>query len=318
MWYLHLLILCVGFLILAKGADYFVEASSSIAKRLGISKFVIGLTLVAVGTSIPELASSVIAAINEHPDLILGNVIGSNIANIGLVIGISASIANIKTRGRLLKQNGYIMLLATFLFSIFAFRGIISNGEALIFLILYSFYLIFLLYVNSNPKNNSQPHDESRIYFPGGLTGDFLVFLGGGVAVIIGGHLLVKEAVWFANFLKVPENIIGLSMVAVGTSLPELGVSISAVKKGYGSMLVGNIIGSNIANIFLVLGVSALINPLRITDSTIVFLIPFLSIITFTFLFFIIKSWEIKRREGISLLIIYSLFIIFVFVFQLT
>ncbi len=317
MWYSSLIILAIGLVVLTKGSDYFVEAAARIARQFGVSKFLIGLSLVAFGTSIPELVSSIIAAIEGHSGLVVGNVIGSNIANIGLVIGLAAIIGLIRTDRPTLKLNGYIMLFATLLFPIFAFNGVVSTFEAFILLISYIAYIVFLFRFDRQSRDVNQTKGQNCVSFWPGVLKDLLILFGSGCAIVFGGHLLVKEAVWFAFFLGVPESIIGLSMVAVGTSLPELGVSISAVRKGYGGMLIGNIIGSNIANILLVVGVSSMIAPLHVMPLTLFYLVPFMIFISLLLLLFIKNNWDIGKMAGVSILLLYTVFIFIVFRFKL-
>ena len=296
MVYINIFLFILGLVFLVGGAEYFIKSAASIAKKLGISEFIIGLTLVALGTSIPELASSIAASIKNASGIIIGNVIGSNIANIGLIIGIAATIAVIKTKKQMVRRDGYIMLFAAGLFYIFIINGVLSRIEAGILLLLYVAYIAFLIeeqpefeeyhfghflryffgfqylitirsrIFGSKDKNKITPKEKKEVkeLFRAGLIKDFLIVIIAGFAVVIGANYLIESAVFFANLFNIPENLIGLSLIAIGTSLPELFVSITAARKGYGNIAVGNIIGSNIANIFLVLGVSGLILPLAI------------------------------------------------------
>lgn len=336
----------LGLVLLVKGADFFVKAAATIAQKLGVSEFVIGLTLVAIGTSVPELASSVIAALKEQSGIVIGNVVGSNIANIGLILGIGALIARMKTEEEMLKRDGYIMLFAALIFYVFIINGAISRGEALIFLLLYLAYTMFLfeakpksnenyafkefiryfiefkylvalgsrIFPGINKKENSIP-GERRIeeLSRAGLIRDFIVLGISGFAIVFGANNLVNAAIFFAEFFAIPKTVIGISLVALGTSLPELGVTLSAARQGYGTMAVGNVLGSNIANIFLVIGVSALIFPLSIIKSTVFYITPFMIFMSILLLVFIKGGWEIKRMEGVVFLVLYSLFLITLF-----
>ena len=342
----NIVLFVLGLVLLVKGADFFVKSAAAIAQKLGVSGFVIGLTLVALGTSIPELASSVFAALKEESGIVIGNVIGSNIANIGLIVGLGACIATLKTREEMLKRDGYIMLFAALLFYVFIVNGRVSRGEALIFLLLYVAYILFLFECTPKSRDDYVFNDFIR-YFVGfrylltiknsigpppskkrrttkteekmtelsetGLIKDFVVLIVSGCAVVLGADCLVNEAIFFAEFFDIPKTVIGISLVAVGTSLPEVGVTLSAARQGYGSIAVGNVIGSNIANVFLVLGVSALIFPLAVIKSTVYYNAPFMIFMSILLLIFIRTDWEIRRIEGIAFLLLYSLFVIVLF-----
>ena len=339
-----IIIFIVSLVFLLKGSDYLIKASSSIAKKLGISEFVIGLTLVALGTSIPELATSVIASLKHESGIILGNVIGSNIANIGLVLGLTAAIILVKTRQEMLKRDGYMLIFITFLFYIFILNLYISRLEAMIFLVIYIVYMFYLLqekpgkkeyhfghfltyflkfqYITTirskiiaNNKNKTTPYEKrkAKTAFKEGLFKDFIIVIVSGAAVVISASFLIKEAIFFANFFNVPGTIVGISAIALGTSLPELTVSIAAARKKLGNIAVGNIIGSNIANLLLVVGVSSLMSPLIVLKQTLLYLAPFMVIMTILLLIFIKSHWQLRRKEGIILVIVYLLFLTLIF-----
>ena len=347
--FINVVLFVIGLVLLVKGSDFFVKSAASIAKKLGVSEFVIGLTLVAVGTSIPELVSSIIASIKQQSGIVIGNIVGSNIANIGLIIGLAATIRLIKTKQEMLKRDGYIMLFAALLFYVFIFNRIISRIEAIIFMLFYFAYVVFLF--GTKPKfkgkynfkefirhffkfkflteikdngvsyrNNLEgekiiPIEERkiRILSKAGLVKDFLILIVSGFAVIFGAEYLVDGAIFFADFFNIPKILIGISLVAVGTSLPELSVSVSAARKGYGDIAIGNIIGSNIVNISFILGVSALIFPLSILNSTLFYETPFMIFMSILLLLFIKSNWEIRRVEGIVFIILYSVFMTILF-----
>lgn len=339
----NIVVFVLGLVLLVKGADYFVKSAATIAKKLGVSEFVIGLTLVAMGTSVPELASSVFAALKGQSGLVIGNVVGSNIANIGLILGLGALIATLKTREEMLRRDGYIMLFAALLFYVFIINGEISRGEALIFLLLYVAYTVFLFEgkskfddkyafkefiryffrfkylvtlksriipsINKNKKTPEPKEGEIEEISRAGLMRDFLILIVSGFAITFGANYLIIEAIFFAEFFAIPKIVIGVSLVALGTSLPEVGVTLSAARQGYGNIAVGNVIGSNIANIFLVVGVSAMILPLAIIKSTVFYITPFMIFMCILLLIFIRGGWEIRRIEGVVFLVLYTLFL---------
>lgn len=336
-------ILLAGLVLLVKGSDYFVKAASTIAKKLGVSEFVIGLTLVAVGTSIPELASSVAASLQQASGIVIGNVAGSNIANIALIVGLAATLSPVKTEPEMLRRDGYIMLFAALLFFAFAFGGALSRLEAAVFVLLYLAYVFFLFedkprykgrfyfkefityffkfeYVNSmrqkinsaNRTRNSTPTEE-QVRARKSLGRDVLTLAAGGLAVIVGARYFVEQAIFFAQLLEIPDTVIGTTLVAVGTSLPELMVTVSAARNGYGSIALGNVIGSNITNIFLILGVSGLLFPIAVEEISVFLTAPFMIFISTILLVFIATGWEIKRWEGIALMVLYAAFLLVLF-----
>ncbi len=338
------LLFFVGLVLLIKGSDFFVNSAMRIAKQLGISEFVIGLTLVALGTSIPEMGASIAASIKHQSGIVTGNVLGSNIANIGLIMGIVAVLWVVKTDRQMLKRDGYIMLFAGVLFYVFLFNGTVSRIEGFIFLILYVVYVLFVVETTSKLDHVYRFKDFITYFFKfsyirtinRGLThdnhegkkeqgkstfskGNILKELGivvlSVIAISYGAKLLVEGAVLFANFFHVPQTLIGLSLIAIGTSLPELGVALSAARKGFGNIVVGNVIGSNIANIFLVVGISSIISPLAVIKSTIFLSAPFMIFMTLLFLFFMRSRRQIERIEAIILLLLYGVFLSYMFVY---
>ncbi|AKB58896.1 calcium/sodium antiporter [Methanosarcina barkeri] len=336
----NLLIFLLGLVLLVKGSDYFVKSASTIAEKLGVSEFIIGLTLVAVGTSIPELASSIVASLQQASGIIIGNVVGSNIANIGLIVGLSAVISPVKTEIEMLRRDGYVMLFAAVLFFVFILNRKLSILESAFFILIFIAYVFFLFEENEKYKGKMQ-FKEFIIYFVKfeyirsarqkfncirndnangkncqsreGFTKDILVLVLSCGAIIIGAKYFVNKSIFFAELLGVPETIIGTTLVAVGTSLPELVVTLSAAKQGLGSIALGNIIGSNIANIFLILGFSGLIYPIAVEQISLVFTTPAMILISVTLLVFISTDWEIKRWEGGALVAFYAAFLMVLF-----
>ena len=343
----EILLLIFGLVLLVKGANYFVEASARLAKKLGVSEFIIGLTLTAIGTSVPELASSISAAVQGAPGLIIGNVVGSNIANIGLVIGIAACIGSFKTNKKMYNRDAYFLMLSVIALIFFALDGSINGIEAIGLLILYFSYVMFLIatkdarnkshhfsnfldyffkfkYIisiktkivqqalkkNSHEKTTKQR--QVKRLFKESILADFCIMSLALVAIVIGAKYLVLEAVWLAELLSIPKNLIGLSLIAIGTSLPELMVSITAARKGFGGILLGNILGSNIANTFLILGVSSSIIPISISELSITYTIPIMAFFSL-FLVYIVQLKKITRKHGIIALTSYIIFMICAF-----
>lgn len=329
---LNIVILFVSFYILVKSSDYFVKSSSSIAKTFGISELVIGLTLVAIGTSIPELASSIVASISGSGSIVVGNIVGSNVANIALIVGISALLFAIPKNRKIVIKDGYILLFITGLFVLALSDLKITFIEGIVLLVLYFSYLMFLF-----EKKESQNENEFREYInyiflfkylkkvksiltPSNRIKKNAVLpkkeIGKNVAIlllsmfgiVVGAKYLIAQAIFFAELFNLSEVFIGLTLIAIGTSLPELSVTLSAIKNGLSDIAIGNVIGSNIANILLVGGASALFSDISIVKSSYNLIMPFLFGITVLFLF-LLNSKGISKIGGAVLLILYSIFI---------
>jgi len=346
---IKILLFIFGLVLLVKGSGYFVKSAATLAKKFGVSEFVIGLTLVALGTSIPELASAIMASLRHESGLVIGNIAGANIANVGLITGVAAAIAVIKTKEEMLKRDGYIMILAALLFFAFIFNGTIGRIEAAVFILLYFAYVMFLVerkprfrgkyhfrefvgyffrfrYITTirshimisakkKGKNDITPTEKKEVLrlFKAGIAKDIIVMILGGAAVAFGARFFVSSAVFFAEALKVHASIIGVSIVSIGTTLPELSVTISAARKGFGNIALGNVIGSCITNIFLILGVSAAISPLIASSVAVYWIVPFMAFMSLLLLFFIKSHWEIRRFEGIVFLLVYIAFMVLLF-----
>ncbi|MCG7850001.1 MAG: calcium/sodium antiporter, partial [ANME-2 cluster archaeon] len=279
-------------------------------------------------------------SVKHESDIVIGNIVGSNIANIGLIIGLATVLTLIRTREEMLKRDGYIMLFAACLFYIFIIDGNLSRMEAVLFLISYAGYIRFLFMdkpkykdrygfkefvttffhfelikaqVNKRKKQRTDQREKISIFVDTIFLKDVLVLVISAGSVILGANYLVVEAIFFADLLHIPKMVVGLTLVAVGTSLPELSVSISAARNGYGDIAVANIIGSNIANIFLILGLSALVYPLSVEKSILFYFGPFMIFLTVLLLIFIRSHWELRRKEGIAFLFLYLIFILFLF-----
>ena len=295
-------LLCFGFFLLTKGADYFIENSASFAEEKGISPHVVGVTIVAFGTSLPELLVSIISSFQDYNDLALGNIVGSNISNIGLVLAVSTFIFYYVLRTNIIPEkdannDSYVMILAVFLLFFFARDNIISVGEGLIFFILYLFYIYWLYKRSSNEPVEEVEENTSFTFLLGGLIG-----------LLFGAQITVDAAVSIAEAMGVSEIVIGLSVVAIGTSLPELAGTVSAARMGHKEIAVGNVIGSNIANIFLVMGVLAVINPIGVEQFVIERTLPLLILLTIAT--FAMIRIPLTRLGGT---ILFSFFLLFLY-----
>lgn len=252
---LQVFILLVGFLLLVKGADWFVEGAAGIAKKLGIPQLIIGLTIVAMGTSMPEAAVSITAALQENAGITIGNIVGSNILNILIILGVTALITNVAIQKSTLYYEIPYMIAITIVLMIFGITGgDISFIEGIIFWLLFIVFLGYLFVMSK--KGNSQENEEVKD-IP--VWKCILFMLVGGVMVVKGSDFAVSGASAIARFFGMSERFIGLTIVAFGTSLPELVTSVTAAKKGNAGIAIGNIVGSNIFNILFVIGTTALI-----------------------------------------------------------
>ncbi len=310
---LPILLLLTGFAALIYGANQLVNGASSLAKRMNISDIVIGLTIVAFGTSAPELFVNTLAAINKNTELVLGNVIGSNLFNVLVILGITAMIAPLKVK----KSTTWIEIPLSLLAAISVWlvandvlinrvdRNTILRSDGILLLL---FFAIFMGYNLAVAKKEEQEENLnlSSISLPKAI---FFTFFGLAL-LIVGGNLIVDNAVLIAQKLGLSERVIALTIVSVGTSLPELATSIVAVRKGNVDLAIGNVVGSNIFNSFLILGVSAIISPVQVTANA----QPDLSLnivaglLLFVFVF-MGKGRVISRIEGLILLSIYISYI---------
>ena len=272
---ISLILLLIGFVLLTKGADYFIDNAAVLAEEKGIPPHIVGVTIVAFGTSLPELLVSIISSLQGYNDLAIGNIIGSNISNIGLVLGTSCFIffylfnTNINPENDA-NSDSYVMFLAVILLYYFSTDKVISLTEGAVFFGMYVIYMYWLYIRSVNSDRDPIEQDNvSYIFLFGGLT-----------ALLLGAQLTVDSAVDIATYFGISEVVIGLSIVAIGTSLPELAGTVSAAKKGHKEIAVGNIIGSNIANIFMVMGILAIIKPIDIDDMILTTTMPLLMLIT--------------------------------------
>ena len=272
---ISLILLLIGFVLLTKGADYFIDNAAVLAEEKGIPPHIVGVTIVAFGTSLPELLVSIISSLQGYNDLAIGNIIGSNISNIGLVLGTSCFIffylfnTNINPESDA-NSDSYVMFLAVILLYYFSTDKVISLTEGAVFFGMYVIYM-YWLYVRS-VNSDRDPIEQDNV--------SYIFLLGGLIALLLGAQLTVDSAVDIATYFGISEVVIGLSIVAIGTSLPELAGTVSAAKKGHKEIAVGNIIGSNIANIFMVMGILAIIKPIDIDDMILTTTMPLLMLIT--------------------------------------
>jgi cation:H+ antiporter len=303
-----------GIALLVIGGELVVRGAAGLAKLYGVSTLVIGLTIVAFGTSAPELAVSIAASLQGKGGLVLGNLVGSNIANIGLILGLCVMIRPITVKMVVITRETPMMILASLVvigLSADAFHSaapsVISRGDAFVLLLLFGVFLYYLI-GDVFKKRESALMDEAEEASIKGmpLHRCVLLLLLGFAALVIGGKLTVMGAVGLALLFGVSEGIIGLTIVAVGTSLPELVTSMAAARKGHGDMAIGNIIGSNIFNILLILGVSASISPISLPPGAPLDIIVMCSLSILMLPMVITHQKRLVRWEGLVLFLIYT------------
>jgi len=298
----------LGFFLLIKGADFLVDGSASIARKLAISPIVIGLTIVAFGTSAPEFIVNIFASINGNTEIAIGNILGSNIVNILFILGISAIIYPIATKRNTVWKEIPLSLLAAILLGVMANDTLIDGGTfsgltRIDGIVLLAFFIIFLYYTFGISKVTGGSSDDiQELSYTKSITFVIKILLG----LVVGGKWIVDGAVVIAENFNVSQSLIGLTIVAIGTSLPELATSAIAAYKKQTDIAIGNVVGSNIFNIFWILGFSALIRPLPFSRSSDVdILMTILASAILFFIMFVGKKHVIERWQGVLMVLLY-------------
>lgn len=292
------LLLLIGFVLLIKGADFFVDGSSSLARIMKVPSVIIGLTIVAMGTSAPEASVSVNAALAGSNDIAISNVIGSNLFNGLVVVGVCAFMAGFKTNPEILKRDMPLNIIVTAILCIMLLDRHINHIEGIILLISMAVYIAVMVI---SALKNRETADECKIL---SLPKSLIFIIGGLIAVIFGGTLVVDNSCLIAKDFGVSENFIGLTIIAIGTSLPELVTSITATRKGDSGLALGNAIGSNLFNILFILGMSATICPLNVLSESIIDCIILLVSAVILYVFARTKK-TMNRWEGIVCVFLY-------------
>ena len=303
---LNIVLLVVGFAMLVKGADWFVDGAAGIAEKFGIPQLVVGLTIVAMGTSAPEAAVSITAALKGTADIAVGNVVGSNILNILIILGLTGFITNVAVqKSTLFCEIPYMLGITVALLFMGMHGGSINLVEGIILWVLFIIYLAYLFVMAKKGKQSADESKESRPVWK-----LLIAAIVGGVVVVWGSNITVDSATALAEIIGLSEKFIGLTIVALGTSLPELVTSVTAAKKGNADIAIGNIVGSNIFNILFVLGTSALIIPITFEPS---FVIDSIIAVAAGVLLWIstIKSKKLTRPWGIVMLVCYAAYFVY-------
>lgn len=309
----------VGFVLLIKGADLLVDGSSSIAKRFHIPEIIIGLTIVSIGTSMPELFVSTTSSINGYSDMSIGNIIGSNLCNLLLILGLSAMIKPIEFKRETRLIEIPMCLIVTIIFMIFCnTSGGVQKSEAIILIILFAMFLIYTIVMGKKGEEFDKENTIIEIQTESksiSIIKSIIFIVLGIIGLKIGGDLTVDNALIIARQFNVSEKIIGLTILAIGTSLPELVTSVTAAIKGNSDIAIGNIIGSNIFNILLIIGVSALISPLTYNFTyNIQMAILIIGMLVLSLFPIIPPKNEMSRFNGAIYLVLYIIYMIILFI----
>lgn len=302
---LQIVFLVLGFFLLVKGADWFVDGASGLARKLGIPQLVIGLTIVAMGTSLPEAAVSISAALRGNAEITIGNIVGSNILNILIILGLTALIATLKVADSTVRYEIPFMILVTFVLLWLGYTGCqVTRLEGIILWVL---FLLYLRYLYMMAKKGKEEEREAAQLSTAKIIG---LILAGVVMIVAGSNFAVEGASNIAKALGISQRFIGLTIVALGTSLPELVTSVSAARKHNADIAIGNIVGSNIFNILFIVGTTALITPVTFASG---FVVDTLIAAAVGILLFVcvVRTKELRKKAGIVMLLAYVLYFLY-------
>ena len=304
------IVLVVAFFALIKGADMFVDGAASMAKKLGISPTIIGLTIVAMGTSAPEAAVSITAALDKSNGIALGNVVGSNIFNLLVVLGVCMLITTVPTTKEILKRDYPWNILATVAVIVFIIDGQITRLEGLILLVLFVTYIAYVVYKAIKNRETSDDDEIKDISWSKSI----LFLLVGIVLIVLGGDFVVDSATTIARSWGVDDMLIGLTIVALGTSLPELVTSIVAAKKGECGMAIGNVVGSNMFNLLFILGMTTTITPILGIDLAAGIFVDSIVLLVFTVIMYLfsIHGTKLQKGKGAASLVFYFAYLAYI------
>ncbi len=299
---IQFLLLIGGLIFVIKGADYFVDAAVSVARKTGMSEVLIGATLVSMATTLPELAVSTYSSYLNKADLAVGNAVGSVIFNTGIILGLAILLSPIVIKDQKFSSKAIFMLFAGILLGLFSVNAEVTFLEGLLLVTLFIVYTIFLFKFSPVAENEKQI-DNTPFWLLS------IKFIGGAMAVVFGSRLMVNAAVSIAEALGISTAIIGLTIVAAGTSLPELVTSLTAIKKGHQNVSVGNIVGANFLNMATVIGFSSLINPLPMGSDSLRIDLPVM-LIFMTLIWLFGRKGKMERWQGVVFISIYALYFI--------
>lgn len=302
--FLAVLVLVAGFVLLVKGADFFVDGAVGIASRFGIPQLVIGLTIAAMGTSMPEAAVSITSALKGSAGITVGNVVGSNIMNILVILGVTAIIAPIAVQKSTRNFEIPGMIAITVLFLVLGYTGgDIVRYEGIILWVVFIGYLVYLFWIAKHNKDEESDDEHEKKW---SLPVQLIAIVGGIAAIVFGSDLAVDGATAIAKAFGMSDRVIGLTIVAFGTSLPELVTSVTAAKRGKADLAIGNIVGSNIFNILFVAGTTALITPVVFASKFIIDSVIAIAAAVLLLVCVCNKDMKLKRPAGIIMLVCYA------------
>lgn len=306
---IQLALLALGFFFLVKGADWFVEGASKVAEKFGIPQLVIGLTIVAIGTSLPEAAVSVSAALKGSAEITIGNIVGSNILNVLLILGVTSVIAPVAVQKSTVKYElPFVILVSCLLMAIGYTDNVVGRVDGIILWALLILYLAYLLVMAK--KGEAVPEESAGEDKPMPVWKMLLLIVVGGVLIVFGSDIAVDAATALARIFGMSERLIGLTIVAFGTSLPELVTSATAAVKGKADIAVGNIVGSNIFNILFVVGTSALITPVAYAENFLADSIVCIATVALLWIL-VAKNKRLSRAGGACLLVGYAAYFVY-------
>lgn len=305
----------IGLVIIVKGGDMFVDSAIWIAEKTGIPSMIIGATIVSIATTLPELFVSTVASNQGHSDMAIGNAIGSSICNIAFIIGLCAFIKPIKINRASFSLKGFIMIVCVVVFYVFAFDGVVDFGEGIFLMVIFSIFIIMNIIELKSQNKNIQKNKKSISYNKKEIFVNIIKFVLGALFIVIGAHILVDTGIKISQMLRIPKQVVSLTLLAVGTSLPELVTAIVALIKGESNISVGNIIGANILNLTSVIGASTLVSDhgLLVNRQTLFLDTPFSFLIMILFVLSGFLKGEINRKTGALLLILYIIYLLILF-----
>ena len=309
---LNIFLLVLGFVILIKGADLFVDGASGIASNLKVSKMLIGLTIVAFGTSAPELAVGIKSIVSGNGDIVLGNVIGSNILNVFLILGVSAVFHSLTVKNNTVKKELPITMLITTLFAVLmsdhifdkTVKNAFTRSDGIILLLFFSVFIYYLISISKKKEAIEENKDVKKLPIFKAIIYTLLGLIG----IILGSNFVVDSASFIAKTLGVTERFIALTIIALGTSLPELVTSITATRKGEYDIAIGNVVGSNIFNIGMVIGIpTSIIGGIGIINFSYIDITVMITASVLLFMFSY-NDYKISKKEGILFLILFAIY----------
>lgn len=312
-------VLIIGFILLIKGADFFVEGASSVAKMLKVPSLIIGMTIVAMGTSLPETSVSIAASMNNQNTLAVSNVVGSNIFNLMVVLGVCAVIAELKVSKDVLKRDYPFSVLCAILLLVAGVIGMtLGRMDGIIFLVIFAVFIFYLIKSALDARKSGEISEKEREMneemeemedLP--VWKCILYIIGGAIAIKYGGDWVVDSASVIATSFGISATLVGLTICSVGTSLPELVTSIVAARKNELDMAVGNVVGSNVFNILMVLGIAATVSPIAFLTENIIDIVVLLVFSLITWVLCVTQK-KLSKKEGILMLVLYTIYLVYI------